>query len=202
VSYASETGTHVLVPGATAPSSGLPGLFSGTGGALGFTGTKPGERVASTTAPVLLPAAFAIETWIYLDVPSDETVRSLVARSNGMHSFNLYVYSSVAWLEVCESGTPMQYYVGAPGITPSKWHHLIAQGAALAQIEIFADGVRYTSIGTTNTAPLSTRDLSVGSADDFGNSVGANGKIAEVALYDHVLTAERVTAHYLAGRAP
>jgi hypothetical protein len=202
-SHPSEVGPHVLVPGAKPALSGYAGLFSGTGGAIGFTATD-GERVVSSTAPTIVPSAVAIEVWVYLDIASDDNSRFIAARSNGTQAFLLYVLSGVAWIEIADatidSGTPTSY-VGASGITPGKWHHILAQATGPTQVEIFGDGVRYTNIGQAINGPYSTRDLSIGAADDLGKTLGTGGKIAEVALYDHLLVPQRVTAHYLAGRA-
>jgi hypothetical protein len=202
-SHTSEIGTHVLVPAVPAPLSGYAGLFTGSGSALGFTGAS-GERLASSTVPVLVPGAFAFEAWIFIALAPDSAARTIAARSDGSYSFFLYVYESVVWLETGESqlNVTTQHYVGGPGIAQAKWHHIVAQGTTWAQIEVFVDGVRHTTISTTSVGPLSARDFSLGAGDGTATTLGAGGKIAETALYDHVLGPERVTAHYLAGRAP
>ena len=192
----SETGEHVLLPAANAPALGATGVFGAGSGALSFDG-KLGRRVACSTMPAnALP--FAFEAWVF-PVGSPDVTRAIVRRSAGGASFNVrFTDTSV---RVDTGMSDLGYAVAGPMPPAASWHHLLVQATTAEDAQLYIDGVKYGVPGVTNNGTLPMVDFSVG-AMDAELSPADGTKIAEVALYDHVLDPTRITAHYLSGKPP
>jgi hypothetical protein len=195
---ASEIGSHALLPAAAKPLFGESGLFSGAGGAIGFDGTK-GQRVVSATVPFAAPAGVAVEAWIRLTIPPDSLGRGIVGQSDGNDSFILFLFQAEIYFEVRLGAT--RHYV-ANGLSVNEWHHIVAQTNSMTGVEMSIDGVRSTAAISNGTTPLAAQDFFVGAEKDSTDPIGPDARVAEVALYDHVLTPERITQHYLLGKKP
>ncbi len=77
------------------------------------------------------------------------------------------------------------------------WHHLVSvfDGSTLT---VYLDGTRLKSVPMTRVPTAGASSLKIGArGDDAGNRFG--GLVANVAVYDHALTAAQVDAHYIKG---
>src|SRR5205823_4353212 len=80
-----------------------------------------------------------------------------------------------------------------------RFHHLVGTVDTLSHMATFyMDGVPRSNATWTSLASLNpgTAPIKIGF-----NYTNWNGKVDEVAIYDHVLAADRVVAHYRAGIA-
>jgi hypothetical protein len=82
-------------------------------------------------------------------------------------------------------------------ITDQLWHHVVATKSG-AGVRLYVDGVDVTAVGTDTTMTASTTALNIARATS--GSGYANADIDEVAIYPVPLSAERVRAHFEAGR--
>jgi hypothetical protein len=83
---------------------------------------------------------------------------------------------------------------------PDAWHHIVAQASTTTTLAIFFDGVKNDAINTGASGALAPCDFSLGAPAAGAPTIGPDARLAELALYDHVVTPVRVTAHYLAGK--
>lgn len=199
VSLASEVGAHTFLPGAVKPSFGVAGLFSGTGGAIGLGGTN-GMRVFSNTVPMLLPNAFSFETWINLGAPADDSLRTIFAQANASSSVVFYVMNTGLVLECVNMMA--HFYANMPPLSTGAWHHVVAQATTVAAIEIYVDGSKSLTATSNTQVPDAPGEFTVGARDNGAPALGPNAKLAEIALYDHVLTPDRITEHIVLGKTP
>lgn len=186
---------HALLDGNTKPTYGLPGLFGGAVGAIGLDGHA--ERVFSNTVPTRFPQSFAIEVWIFLTEPLDGNVRGLAAQSDGTSSFYFYLYEQGVLLETVSNED--HAYAYAPPLATNVWHHVVVQASSALEPDVFVDGEQKSRTTGTQTV-LATRAFNVGAVDDSSLAIGPGAKIAELALYHHLLTPAQITAHILAGK--
>jgi hypothetical protein len=91
----------------------------------------------------------------------------------------------------------------AGGFAAGSNHHVVCQWTGSVW-NIFVDGVQY-AVSTTGTVANFTGTQPVIGNNSNGATAGGNGTyqgaLDEFAVYNHLLTPDRVLAHYLAGRA-
>jgi hypothetical protein len=84
-------------------------------------------------------------------------------------------------------------------VTVDAWFH-VALTSSGTRIEIFLNGQLALGKDKTVTLPDSTGSLIVGSFAGAGPSSAAAAVIDELAIYDKVLPADRIAAHYMLAR--
>jgi hypothetical protein len=196
----SEVGSHALVP-TNGPLLGAPGLFGGTGGAVAFDGA-PGRRLVASTLSNLLQNGqpFAIEMWLYSGGPSDDSYRHLVDQSNGTHEISLFLRAGALGADVYDNGTVRTFTRPEPML--HAWHHVVVQGVSLVDPRLWIDATD-VPVGVTGTGyAAAQRTLTIGAESDAAPSLPGGSRVAEIAVYDHVLAPARVLAHFTVGKAP
>jgi hypothetical protein len=199
---ASKVGSeYSLLPAPNAPVFGRPGLFSGTGGAIEFA-SLAGERVETSALPVFAPGPFAVELWLFLDRPGNLNGRSFVVHSTGTASYFAYLQGSTVVVDTTNPNVKRR--IVGTGVTDNAWHHLVFQAdvGSLSTAEVYVDGIK--ALDATNLAEgaYPKRPFTLGAADPTTQTIGPGTKLAEVAVYDHVLPAARIADHNLLGKVP
>ena len=193
-----------------------PALYSGTV----FTGTTLGQPGAPTSDPdtaaafngstgkidvaydaALNPASFTIECWARLMGTGAGGHRSpLTSRDDGPQR---------GYIFYAEPGHRWQFWTGPGwhqlngiGAAYGEWHHLVGTYDAATQTKRFYINGALMSAATGVTVNVNTaRPLRFGAgATEGGGNFFFNGSVDEVAVYNGVLTGERIAEHYQAGR--
>lgn len=159
---------------------------------------------ASLTGLPVGGADRTIECWVY---PRDAQGGALVsygpAEGEGGQSFTLQVVQSGLDQKIFTDGVNAGNDIvvtGAQMLEVGKWSHVTLASSATAW-EYYINGVR--AAGGTFAVPINTasaNSMRVGLRADL-NATGVNqtpfeGRIAQVAIYPAVLTAERIAARY------
>jgi len=180
-------------------------LAGKVGNAQKFNGTDDAASVAGERVNWANGDSFSIEIWVKLDGACSGTQVFIGRDEPG-------------------TGTPLQWWVGCsagfakfkvkdsagddPGsltstksIADGNWHHIVAErDAAVKRLRLYVDGVQDGYISNTiflgnfsGTAPLVAGNLAEGAG------YALSGSLDEVSVYNKVLTAEEVAAHYNGG---
>jgi hypothetical protein len=196
---ASKVGDYSLLPAPNPPAFARPGLFSGSGGAIEYDASS-GQRVETSTVPMLAPGPFAVEAWVFLSKPGNDNGRSMIVHSSGQASYFAYLQASTVVLEVSIQNAKRQ--IVGTGVTDNAWHHLVLQASSVATAEVYVDGIKAVTALNLAEDPYNLRAFILGASDPNSQTIGPGTKLAEVALYDHVLTAQRITEHNVLGKVP
>lgn len=173
-----------------------------------------GGWVAAAAAASSL-TEWTVEAWINWD--STKTTRSHIF-GNDQSGWNDDVLLGIG-VEVGGQGVPASnvgcIQQGSPGSTRdfvteplahSEWHHVVATGSTTAgELKLYVDGVLVDTdsslangVTLNGTGGIGSPSVFVGK-DGYANRT-FDGLIDEFALYDTVLDATRVEAHYVAGQ--
>ena len=93
--------------------------------------------------------------------------------------------------------TSVQVYGPAVRVDDSNWHHLVVAFDRDFGITIYVDGVAQSTAGTVAGDLSNTGEFLIGKSPGYSHFKGG---LDEVAIYPTLLSAERVQAHYSAGR--
>jgi hypothetical protein len=165
--------------------------------------------VTVENAPATAPTGdFAVEAWVKPDAIG--TQQAIVEKfgdpSGGSNGFALAVQPS---------GAVEGYLAGAPGTgnhrvvsTPrellqGRWYHIVLTGDAPTtpnpELRLYIDGEPGGSVPVRHAMTRSERPLFIGahsgSLPGYGTQL-FNGRIDEVAIYDHPLTAQQISDHF------
>lgn len=146
---------------------------------------------------------FSIEIWFRADRP-DSSVRRLVANGTPDSSEagrNFQLYYAADYIQFHRRGSPSTY-ASAPPPRQGIWHHIVVTYAS-GPCAIYVDGIKAqeTNDDSGSRADPPDTELVVGDeAPEWFNK--ARGDVDELAIYDKVLSAERVKAHYDAAIRP
>lgn len=176
------------VPGAVADSNGM----SFDGGACTGIGLDP--------APIEAIDNVTVETWVKMPADGGGIVFRL-----RWHGFDLHVDRATGKAFAGGYGSDGSYFrVDASGsdLRDGQWHHLaLTLGGSRASIYLdgamVGDSPKEPGIYGGDQAAIA-RDASA--CDDVTPSY--RGDLDEVALYDHVLSADRIAAHYVTRGGP
>lgn len=168
------------------------------GGSCEGKGTVGAINCGSNLYAFLQSKDFSFETWAMF-YTLDDAYQPLAAcgTTSADQFFNLDRLAKVLhfglWTEQVDGVTPL---------TPNVWWHLACTyRAATKQITLYVNGVQ-DGQGT----PVGALNVNTGAAfflmQFWGDSSNAtNGRMAEAALFDRVLTAKQILDHYTAGTA-
>ncbi|RYZ65113.1 MAG: LamG domain-containing protein, partial [Proteobacteria bacterium] len=162
-------------------------------------------------------AAFSVEGWVNLSEYGSEGTRMVSTEGypTGIRSgWNLsasygdntgYPYFD-AW---SSEGTDNQYVTGAYASTSpdegklplGEWSHVVGTFDDEAE-EIWVNGVLRNRVRQSTLNHPDAGTLTIGCAGSGSGPIylGAKGALDEIAIYDKVLSPERIAAHYAAGR--
>ncbi len=163
--------------------------------AVAFDG---GDDYLETTVTAAQPRGFSVEAWFKTD--NDTGHRGLVNKylsgsSNGFQTFisngelNAWYYTATGSTSIYATGDANLF------VADGRWHHHVATFDT-GGVSLYLDGQLVKTAGWSGTAGNSseTNPLIIGRYDHY-----FDGLIDEVALYNDVLTADQVMAHFQAG---
>jgi hypothetical protein len=135
----------------------------------------------------------SIEFW-YL---SNDNATALFVNAQPTNSiFNILIESGTFQVRVNSVGATVS-------ITPptvSVKHHIVATISSTGYVKLYVDGsLAADADGNDLSGVTGARDLDFGRYGDFGGGYYFNGKLDEIAIYNVVLDASTVLAHYNKG---
>lgn len=194
--------------------NGLSGTYTG-GYTLGATppANAPGAVLLNGSsgyvycgapAALNLTAAWTLEAWLYLTAtPSGCGIISDVYAAGGNVLYELgfgtSVFSAASTLAAgYYTGSAWQIVVG-PSLTLNTWHHVtvVYNGTTLV---LYVDGVQVATATPSQAPRAGNNGLYIGHRHDTTASPYFPGRIASAAIYGTALSAERISAHYNAGK--
>ena len=181
---------------------GQTGAVSGGDTAVYFDGALSGVTAINAGFDFTGNAPFSLEAWLS-PTKMDDVFRNLFELeeydgSSRRQQYSLYLYGQhgIDFTRVVDDEIR---YVSAPAPPLGVFTHLVAvyDGATMT---IYENGSRINSIPDARPSPSKNAELKIG----HGNSteVAVMGTMDEVAVYTTALSAARIQAHYIAGRAP
>jgi predicted alpha-1,6-mannanase (GH76 family) len=157
-------------------------------------------------------AAFAVEAWVWGPVaPSTDAGLVTKGYGGGGEQFNLDCGAGGHAFRFFVRDAGGGAHVANSSVVPnSQWHHLVGVCDQVnGGVYLYVDGVRAgsTTIGTNTGLLTSTLPASFGSRKSGAGTaydLQFTGYIADVAIYNYVLSSNRVATHFLAAtnRAP
>jgi hypothetical protein len=181
-----------------------------SGSAMQFDGLD--DYVERSYDPCFTPgsSSWTVEAWI--KAPSEEdTARAIVDWYRcGVHcphdaaaSYKLRITSNKAQWNVRDDNGNVATITSSSSVADNSWHHLVGTfNPAINSRKLYVDGVEVNSSSVTLTS-LSDGGVSIPLeiGRTFVTGWGSprnyfNGVIDEVAIYDRVLSAEEIKAHY------
>ena len=195
------------------PGTYFGGVKLGVAGALAGDSDTAVEFDADAGSYVRVPgdafrfadaAPFTIEAWAK-PAGFDLQYRSIVARDgdnpNGVQGYLLWFQeTNPIGFETFADGEDKCACLNNQPLPPTDAYiHLVATYEHLA-LKLYESGNLVASGAVSKPVGDFDQDLTIG-AHAGGNGAGFTGAIDEVAVYDHVLSAEQVLAHHEAGAA-
>ncbi len=153
---------------------------------------------------------YSVEMWFYNTLPVDARLVTGYLFSRGIdgaegapgdHLAIGGTHSAMGRLVFFNGDKLNQALFGETDLLPKTWNHvvLVRDGNAL-RVYLNGEGVPEVSGDAEMGFPPNTRQVFVGGRND--NFANFEGKIDEVAIYDRILPAEEVAAHYRAAIVP
>lgn len=163
-----------------------------------FDGTlTKGIIVPHKAALNLGDGPFTIEAWVNR---YGATLRADTAVQKGTGAYGAGFDGANNFWKLAQTGTN-QVASGTAAITDSNWHHCVITHGALGagNTLIYVDTIEgHTDGASINNALINTTSpLTIGYEPGY---TGFSGSIAELALYNVVLTAAQIRNHFYAGR--
>lgn len=193
----------------------VPGIVAGNGaarfdGSTGCIGVGEYFRFPGRVA-------FSVEGWVHLTEYGAEGTRMVSTEGfpTGIRSgWNLsasYGDTGYPYFDAWSSeGTDNQYVMGAYSSTSpeqgklplGEWSYVVGTVDDEAE-EIWVNGVLRNRVRQSTLDRANAGTLTIGCAGSGSGPIylGARGALDEIAIYDKVLSPERIAAHYAAGRA-
>lgn len=146
------------------------------------------------------------EAWVLLDDSAD--FGSMLNRDSGAGFPRLFQWRIRGFddfeLTLFIGGTAFAFTTTGAGLNDAVWHHLVTTYDG-SHVRFYKDGALFTSFARTGSIDTGTLPLWIGGHQGYvalgtGTPAFYNGRIDEVAFYNTVLSADRVLAHYDAGR--
>ncbi|MCG3147183.1 MAG: hypothetical protein PCFJNLEI_00621 [Verrucomicrobiae bacterium] len=200
------------------PKLGEPGAIAGDADtAIRLDGQKTWGLASTTLANITIKASFTAEVWAKSATPAFNSMAWFVSKRgpDGL-IFGPDVFTEggktmqrlSAW--VLDDQGRSDAAIRGPALPDTfdvkRWHHYaVTYDAASDTAVIYLDGQEYATRRNLLTAtggkrsPQTQINLVFGRDDAMAGRFG-DGWLDEVAVYAHVLTSERIQAHYRAGR--
>jgi large repetitive protein len=199
---AEETGSY---PGTIqgAPELGLPGPFLGDSKSMRFKGAELVRTDALSNSMTAAWSATTLEAWINSELaPGKEgkVIEWISTASSAELSFFIDDTSGALKGGVGNVDLATSTIVLAPA-----WHHAVFVVSSTTA-SIYVDGKLEATVAVPFPARPASGIFAIGADYDEGPdgtpsldpAAWFKGRIAEVAVYDHVLTPERIAAHFAA----
>lgn len=141
-------------------------------------------------------APFTLELWIDLNpTPSAEFARVL-SMENTPNGYNLHINESRLFFEMRGGGQPN---IAGSTALPVGWAHCVVTYDGQV-VKLYLDAVKAFEIASTARFPMRAGPFAIGGASYGGPDDHVKGRIDEVAVYDKVLSVDRIGAHFAAGK--
>ena len=161
--------------------------------AVAFNGSS-GRVQVSSSAALQLTNKISLEAWIKpTSLPSSGSFRSVMTKAE---SYSLQFNGPRLEFTVIQSGTRRRLQTPTGAIAAGGTYHVVGTFDGTTQ-RLYVNGTQVASVALSGSATTNTNALYVGSWD--GGSEYFNGTIDEPAVYNVVLSASQVAAHYRAG---
>jgi len=169
--------------------------FDGKSGYVNIPGTWGGPSWKAVT----------VEAWVYAQVqnppavkPTDYNFQAIVEPTDqSFVHFQLHppcrVEDECGDVVYVDAGTRAILLPVVSPSSPPAWHYVVMTGQS-SDSKIYVDGVEQGSNSSTFTSITAANSLRIGSGYRGGRFF--NGRIADVAIYDHALDAVQVADHY------
>jgi len=160
--------------------------------AMSFDGSRGFVDLSrSPNAPSLQPAnTLTVEAWVQTTSSSN----NVVFRSR-LYGYGLYYNGGFPATYVgSTSPSPGYSFTSHTSVSDGRWHYLVLT-KDLVGIDIFVDGKLAASQANSTPVYYQGTGIAIGRDGDCTCSY-FDGRIAEVAVYDHALTADQVANHY------
>jgi lysophospholipase L1-like esterase len=160
--------------------------------AIGFNGTN--TAVAANGAAFDFTNSMTVEAWIHpTSLPTPGNYASVITKNGGPYSLLL---SGSQVLFMTSSGGSWRFCTSPTGsITAGQTYYLVGTYNESAE-NFYINGQQVCSIAATGTIDTASSALVIGSWDT--TVLFFNGTIDEVAVYNSVLSPDRIQAHYQA----
>jgi hypothetical protein len=161
--------------------------------AVAFNGSSARVSVASTSA-LQLTNRVTLEAWIKpTSLPTTGAFRSVLTKAE---SYSLQFNGPRLEFTIIQSGTRRRLQAPSGAIVAGGTYHVVGTFDGATQ-RLYVNGAQVASAALSGSASTNTRPLVIGSWD--GSSEFFAGTIDEPAVYNAVLSAAQVAAHYRAG---
>lgn len=176
-------------------SAGIPGFAAGK--AVAFDGTSS-QKIDVPWTPVLNGTTFSVECWAWVAGGEGSYRSPITSRDDGpQRGYIIYAGAENTWQFWTGTGTGWSTIAG-PAVVTGEWAHLVATVTGNTR-QFYVNGVLAGTVSSALSLNMA-RPLRIGGGSTEGDgNFFFNGTIDEVAYYDSVLSAARVTAHYTSG---
>ncbi|MEV0810933.1 beta-N-acetylglucosaminidase domain-containing protein [Micromonospora sp. NPDC050200] len=189
-------------------ASGQNGAYM-AGAHPGVEGAVAGDQAADLSAGYIdaprsprtdLQGSFTLEAWVKLDTLAPAPGQAVIESYTGpaINGYALRVTDGVlqAW-SLGAAGKGYGLVTGRTPLTPNQWHHVAAVFDG-SRLTVYLDGVADNSVATSVSPGSGTASVKLGGRGD-DTYQRLQGDLDEAAIYDRVLTAAELQAHYLTG---
>jgi hypothetical protein len=161
--------------------------------AVAFNGSS-GRVTVANAAALQLTNRVSLEAWIRpTSLPSTGVFRTVMTKAE---SYSLQFNGPRLELTIIQSGTRRRLQTPTGAIVAGGTYHVVGTFDGTTQ-RLYVNGAQVASAALSGSATVTTSPLVIGSWD--GSSEFFNGTIDEPAVYNAVLSATQVAAHYRAG---
>jgi hypothetical protein len=175
------------------PTLAVPGALTGDANtAASFDGVNDSVRVPDASS-LDVGDTFSLEGWI----KRSSTAKTYELFNKGGNGLQLTVMSAAngnqVWLRKANVTTIAHSTTGVPA--DAKFHQIVVTKSGPNSTKIYIDGVDAGAVAVAPTQAIANTALPL----TITGAGAALHVLDELALYNHVLTAARVSAHYAAG---
>jgi hypothetical protein len=161
--------------------------------AVAFNGSS-GRVSVPNAAALQLTSRVTLEAWIKpTSLPSSGVFRSVMTKAE---AYSLQFNGPRLEFTVIQSGTRRRLQTPSGVIVAGGTYHVVGTFDGTTQ-RLYVNGTQVATAALTGSASVTTAPLVIGSWD--GSSEFFSGTIDEPAVYNAVLSAAQVAAHYRAG---
>jgi len=165
--------------------------FDGKSGYVNIPGTWGGASWKAVT----------VEAWVYAQDYSTQNANAFqaIVEPTDQSFVHFQLHPSCKVEDECgnviyvDSGTRAVLLPVVSESSPPAWHYVVMTGRP-GDSKIYVDGVERGSNNSTFSSITAATGLRIGSGYHGGRFF--NGRIADVAIYDHALTAQQISTHY------
>lgn len=173
----------------------ISGATVGNSGVLGSAYSFNGDHIQLPVNMDNLYSQFTVSAWVYV-ASSGSGFRSIVGSSDGTNEFYLRIRSG----NTINFGTwngSSAYEVKGSDLTDGIWTHVVGRKKGNT-LSVFLDGELDAQSSVGGFYTNGTQDH-IGSLDD-GSYHNWNGKLAQIRIYNHALSASEVQYLYSVGK--